>query len=166
MTTRLGSAITAKVIHRITGAGGLNAGLAALTHGEAAIAPPIDVSQVRAQNVTAEMAERGGGIKYPSMNVYCESIANQLKEKFRTFSGKAQMAIEVRYSQDRLDGLQDKLELYADGAMRVLNASRGDWGDGMFYGGEYEASFGPVKQGGKNFIQTAKITFEIGVSRN
>jgi hypothetical protein len=34
----------------------------------------------------------------------------------------------------------------------------------MFYAGGYEASFGPVKQGGKNFIQVAKVTFEIGVS--
>ena len=64
------------------------------------------------------------------------------------------------------EGLQDKLELYVDGTMRMLNASRGDWGDGMFYGGEYAVAFGPVKQGGKNFMQTAKITFEIGVSRN
>ena len=30
--------------------------------------------------------------------------------------------------------------------------------------GGYEASFGAVKQGGKNFIQAAKVTFEIGVS--
>ena len=74
------------------------------------------------------------------------------------------MAIEVRHSQDRLDGLQDALELYADAVTQVLDANRGDWGDGMFYGGEYEVAFGAVKQGGKNFIQVAKVTFEIGVS--
>ena len=50
--------------------------------------------------------------------------------------------------------------------MQLLNGSRGDWGDGMYYTGEYEVAFGPVKQGGKNFMQVAKVTFEIGVSRN
>ena len=32
--------------------------------------------------------------------------------------------------------------------------------------GTYEVSFGPVKTGGRNFLQIAKVTFEIGVSRN
>jgi hypothetical protein len=166
MTSKIGSAATSKVVQRITGPSGLNSGLAALTQGGPELAASLDAAQVRVQNVPAEMAERSGGVKYPSVNVYCETIANQLREKFRTFSGRVQMAIELRHSQDRLEGLQDTLEVYVDGAMRMLNKSRGDWGDGMFYGGEYEVSFGPVKQGGKNFIQTAKITFEIGVSRN
>jgi hypothetical protein len=36
----------------------------------------------------------------------------------------------------------------------------------MFYSGGYEVVFGPVKRGGRNFLQAAKITFEIGVSKN
>ena len=36
----------------------------------------------------------------------------------------------------------------------------------MFFGGEFEAQFGAVKQGGRNFIQVAKIVFQIGVSRD
>jgi hypothetical protein len=165
MTTGIGSAITTKVVNRITGPAGLNAGLAAITQGS--VDPMlVDAAQVRAQNVAADMAERGGAVKYPNVCVYCEGLANELREKFRSFSGKAQMAIEVRHSQDRLEGLEQRLEVFVDGAMRMLNESRGDWGDGMFYGGKYQVSFSTVKQGGKNFMQTAKITFEIGVSRN
>jgi hypothetical protein len=48
--------------------------------------------------------------------------------------------------------------------MGALDVSSGDWGGGMYFAGGYQVAFGPVKQGGKNFIQTAKITFEIGVS--
>jgi hypothetical protein len=166
MTIGIGSAITGKVVNRITGPAGLNAGLAALMQSGADIAQLVDAAQVRAQNVAADMAERSGTVKYPSVNVYCEALVNDLREKFRSFSGKAQMAIEVRYSQDRLEGLEQRLELYVDGAMRMLNESRGDWGEGMFFGGKYQVAFSPVKQGGKNFMQTAKITFEIGVSRN
>src|ERR1035438_9248631 len=29
----------------------------------------------------------------------------------------------------------------ADPTMQMLNGSRGDWGDGMFYGGGYEVAF-------------------------
>ena len=148
MPQKIGSAVTEKVVRRLAGATAL------------------DGASTVTLNVPAEMAEKSDLVKYPSLNVYCEGIANELHEKFRSFSGKVHMAIEVRYSQDRLEGLQDQLELYLDGAMGVLHACRGDWADGMFYGGEYEVSIGPVKKGGKNFIQTAKITFEIGVSRN
>ena len=50
--------------------------------------------------------------------------------------------------------------------MQVLNANRGDWGSGMFYCGEYQTAFSAVKHGGKNFLQVAKITFDIGVNRS
>jgi hypothetical protein len=166
MTGTIGSAVTVKVIQRITGPSGVNSGLAALTQGDTAPASPLDTPQVRSQNVAADVAERSTTVQYPAVNVYCEKIVNSLQEKFRTFSGSVQMAMELRHSQDRLDGLQDALELYTDALMQVLNGGRGDWGDGMFYGGAYEVSFGPVKKGGKNFIQVAKVTFEIGVSRS
>ena len=166
MIKNLGSAATVKVVHRLVGPGGVNANLGELTQSERDLAGMIENSQVRAQNAAADIAERILGAKYPAVNVYCEKIVNSLCEKFRAFSGKAQMAIEIRQSQDRLEGLQDRLELYVDAIMQLLNGSRGDWGDGMFYTGEYEVTLGPVKQGGKNFMQVAKVTFEIGVSRD
>jgi hypothetical protein len=116
--------------------------------------------------VAAQIAEHALGVKYPAVNVNCDKIVNDLRQKFQTFSGHVQMAIEVRHSQDRLEGMEDNLELYVDAAMQMLDGSRGDWGDGMFYGGGYAVAFGAVKQGGKNFMQVAKVTFEIGVNRN
>ena len=115
MTAKIGGAATAKVIGRLTGSAGMNSSIAALTEGNAMVSA-LNVAQVRAQNVAADLAERSGSIKYPAVHVYCEKIANQLTEKFRSFSGKVHMAIEVRHSQDRLEGLQDALELYADAA--------------------------------------------------
>jgi hypothetical protein len=165
MTAKIGGAATAKVIQRLTGPAGVNSSLAELTEGDVP-AGLLDSAQVRPQNVAAELAERAGNIKYPAVHVYCEKVINDLREKFRSFSGRLQMAIEVRHSQDRLEGLQDTVELYADAVTRVLNEGRGDWADGMFYGGGYEVSFGAVKSGGKHFIQVAKVTFEIGVSRS
>lgn len=166
MTSKIGSAATAKVMERITGPSGLNVGLGALTQGSAAFAGLVDASQVRSQNAAAQIAERALGVKYPAVNVNCDKIVNDLRQKFQTFSGHVQMAIEVQHSQDRLEGMEDNLELYVDAAMQMLDASRGDWADGMYYAGGYEVVFGPVKQGGKNFIQVAKVTFQIGVNRN
>jgi len=37
--------------------------------------------------VALELVERATAVHYPAVNVYCEKIANQLVEKFRTFSG-------------------------------------------------------------------------------
>jgi hypothetical protein len=163
MTQQIGSAASGMVIQRLMGQTGVNSNLAALTEG-LRLPALFAAGQIRTGNIAADMADRSNTMQYPAVNVYCEKIVNSQVEKFRTFSGTLQMAIDLRYSEDRLDNVQSKLETYADAAMGVLGASSGDWGGGMFYGGGYQVTFGPLKQGGKNFIQTAKITFEIGVS--
>ncbi len=166
MTGNIGKAAAAKVAARMKGSKGVNAAIAALTQSDWNVAELVEAPQIRTQNAAAELAERGGALQYPTMDIYCDKIVNNLREKFRSFSGSLQMAIEIRHSQDRLEGTQEKLELYADAAAQALDAARGDWGDGMFYAGGYEIAFGPVKRGGRNFIQPAKIIFEIGVSRD
>jgi hypothetical protein len=165
MASRLGSAAVAKIVDRMNGRAGVNANLGALAAADFIAPAVLDAAQIRTGNVAAETAERSSLLKYPAMNVYCEKLVNSLDEKFRSFSGKAQMCVELRHSQDRIEGLQDALETYADAARQVLEGSRGDWGDGMFYAGGYEVTFGAVKHGGRNFVQAAKITFELGVSR-
>src|SRR5207248_11318130 len=80
MTARIGSAVAAKVMGRITA--------------DRELASLFSVGHVRSQNVPADMAERGS-VKYPAVNVYCEQIVNQLTEKFRTFSGTVHMAVGV-----------------------------------------------------------------------
>ncbi len=126
--------------------------------------PLIDASQVLGQNVAPEIVEKSVGVKYPTVYVYCSGLSNQLKEKFRTFSGKAHMAVEVRVSHDRLEGVTENMQLYSAAVTEVLDSQRGDWGGGMFYTGGYTVEFQPIKQGGKNFLQTAKIAFDVEMS--
>jgi len=165
MATTIGSLITGQVIQLLTGASGVNSYLGTL-QGIVQPLAQLNSAQVRAQNVAPDIADQSTTMLFPAVNVYCEKIVNSLAEKFRSFSGSAQTTVELRHSQDRLDGLQETLENYVDAVMQVLNANRGDWGNGMFYCGEYQVAFGAVKHGGKNFQQVAKITFEIGVSRS
>jgi hypothetical protein len=160
----VGSTVTAQVVALLSAPQGLNACVSTLAQAENATLPPVAQNQILAQNVAVELAERTTDVQYPAVSVYCEKIVNQLKEKFRNFSGKAMMTIEVRVSQDKLQGIESQLQTYVDAVTQVLDQNRGDWGEGMYYAGCYEAALGPVRHGGKNFIQVGKVTFDVGVS--
>jgi hypothetical protein len=160
MTAGIGSAATRKVMERLAGPTGDGLTVGALTDAGSE-GPPL-----RAQNAAAELVERSTTVKYPLVSVYCEKVINDMREKFRSFAGSVEMAIEVRHSQDRLEGMEESLEAQTDAVTKALSASRGDWGDGMFYAGGYEVTFGRMARGGRNFTQAAKVTFEIGVSRS
>jgi hypothetical protein len=114
--------------------------------------------------VAQKLVERAVDMKYPSLLLYCDKFTNDLREKFRTFSGKAHLTIEVRMSQDRIEGVTKLLLAYVETVTRILDQNRGDWGSGMFYTGGYNVGFGQMENGGRNFIQTGKITFEVSVS--
>jgi len=160
----VGSTVTTQVLGLLSMPQGLNACVATLAQALNTTATPLAGSQLLAQNVPIDLSERSTDVTYPAVSVYCDKIVNQLKEKFRVFSGIAVMTIEVRVSQDRLEGIEAQSQMYLDAATQVLDQNRGDWGEGMFYAGGYEAAFGPVKHGGRNFIQVAKVTFDVGVS--
>lgn len=161
MIGRIASTATSKTVSRLSGTAGVGAALASLAPTE----PPFS-GQISAQNIATDLAERTGAVRYPAVQVYCEKVVNGLKEKFRQFSGYAQMAVEVRHSQDRVDGLEGRVQLFVDAVLEALTTQKGDWGDGTSFLGGYEVAFGPVKHGGRNFLQTAKITFELEIGRN
>jgi hypothetical protein len=144
--------------------GGVPETVTALAAQQSMALPVVTPQQVIAQNAAPELSERSTITKYPIVCVYCSKISNLLREKFRTFSGNAEMVIESRVSQDRLDDIGTNSQLYVDAITQVLDSNRGDWGDGVYYGGGYEVSFGGVKQGGLNFIQIAKVSFVVEIS--
>ena len=74
------------------------------------------------------------------------------------------MAVDVRVSQDRLENIEAVLHRYVDGITLVLDNNRGDWGNGIYYTGGYDINFQAIKHGGKNFLQSAKVTFAVNVS--
>lgn len=161
---QIGTLATNKLMGILLTTGGVPETVAALSAEQSTPLPKIAAEQVIAQNVVPDLLEKSTGTKYPVVCIYCNKISNVLREKFRTFSGDAEMVIEARISQDRLDGLGSNVQLYTDAITQVLDSNRGDWGDGVFYGGGYEVTFGGVKQGGLNFIQIAKVSFTIDIS--
>jgi hypothetical protein len=155
---------TQKVVGVLAAGSGLGAALEALNVQQGLTLPRITAQQIIAQNVTPEVSDLSTVDNYPLVYVYCTKVINQLREKFRIFSGEAQMVVEARVSQDRLDLIETTLQAYMDAITQVLDNSRGDWGDGMFFDGGYAVTFGGVKHGGRNFLQIAKVAFVLEIS--
>ena len=155
---------TQKVLGVLAAGSGLAAALEALNIQQGLTLPQIGPQQIIAQNVTPEVSDLSTVDNYPLVYVYCTKVINQLREKFRLFSGEAQMVVEARVSQDRLDLIETNLQAYMDAITQVLDNSRGDWGDGVSFAGEYEVTFGGVKHGGRNFLQIAKVSFVLEIS--
>jgi hypothetical protein len=155
---------TLRLVQLLAAPSGLNTNIAALAQAESVTLAMIPVKHLFTDNVSSDIAEKSIGSKYTSVYVYCEKIVNTLKEKFRSFSGTIEMAIEVRVSQDRLEGIDRIAQLYTDAVTQTLNQNRGDWGQGLFYTGTFEISFGIVKHGGSNFLKTAKVSLEVDAS--
>jgi len=143
---------------------GLGPAVATLAEESGMELTPIPASHVANQNVSFELNERAQAVKYPAVYVYADRIRNLLIEKFRTFSGKVRTVAEVRVSQDRIEGLEERLRLYVEAITHVLDANRGNWGEGAFFTGGYEVRIEPVRHGGRNFLQTAKVEIEVDVS--
>lgn len=126
---------------------------------------PIPVDNVVASNASADVMQKSSHAGFPRICVYCERLRNLQLEKFRTFSGRVELAIEVRISQDRLEGLEERSLLYVEAIISVLEAVVGDWGRGMVYGGGYDVNYGAVKLGGRHYIQVSKISLSVDASR-
>jgi len=160
-----GSVATRKVVELLSSReAGLGLAVAQLAEESGVVLAALPLAHVMNQNVAFDLAEKSQAVKYPVVHVYADRIRNELKEKFRTFSGKVRTVAEVRVSHDRIEGIEERLRLYVDAVTRVLDQNRGGWGEGAFFGGQYEVTIEPVKHGGKNFLQVAKVVFEVDLS--
>ena len=157
--------LTSTVIAKLTSSGdGVNIRIGAIQNGGSSFAVA-GIRCVAALNASVDVTEKAGHAQYPALLVYCDKISNSLKEKFRQFSGRAHLVVEVRHSQDRLDGLEHGTQMVVDAVCALLDDSRGDWGSGSFYAGGYDVSYEPIARGGKNFLQRAKVGFDVEVSK-
>ena len=156
--------VTGEVAKRLQSEAGLPFAVSAISERDNISLGELGADQVVSRNVAPDIAEKSFNIRYPAFYVYCERIVNDLAEKFRTFSGAAAMCVEVRVSHDRMDDIERRLQSYVEAVTDVLDANRGTWPNGMYYGGKYEVAFGALKHGGKNFLQAAKVRFDVNIS--
>ena len=161
----LSGALTSIVVSMLTStADGVNVRIGAMEQADSSL-QSAGLQTIVALNASVEISEKTGYVQYPALLVYCDKLSNTLKEKFRQFSGKAHAVVEVRYSQDNLNGIESSTEVYVDAVCALLDDSRGDWGSGLFYTGGYDVSYEAVGRGGLNFLQRAKVGFDVEVSK-
>src|SRR5947209_17782256 len=79
---------TSKLMGILTGIEGVPAAVAALSQAQNLSLAAVSAAQIIAQNVAPDLSERSTVSSYPLVYVYCSKVINQLREKFRTFSGE------------------------------------------------------------------------------
>ena len=109
--------------------------------------------------------EKAAPLRYPAATVYLQKIKNNQTERFRLFSGTGTLVIEIRVSGDRAEELEATLNSYVQATCQVLESSRGAWTEVGTYAGGYEVKFQPLRPGGRQFIKSAQIEFEIQINR-
>lgn len=155
--------LTREVRSRLDSAGGLGYHLAQVSAATGLELKQWDGFIVAEQNIGPELSEKTLTGTYPSLFIYVENLSNQRKEKFRTFSGKGTVVIELRVSSDRADTLQQESEAYVEAVTNVLDNHTGYWGNGLYYDGQYDITIGPIKRGGKNYLQITKIKLTVDI---
>jgi len=161
----LSGTLTAQVVNKLKAtADGVNARIGAIEQPDKSLSAA-GIRSIVVLNAGVEITEKSGHAHYPALLIYCDKLSNSLKEKFRRFSGKAHVVIEVRHSEDRIESLDAGTQVYVDAVCALLDDSRGDWSGGAFYSGGYDVSYEPIARGGKNFLQRAKVGFDVEISR-
>ena len=161
----IGNTVTASVLAVLTAPGTMDLKVNELARVQGARGE-IARTSIVVLNGGPELVERTAHARYPALHIYCDRLTNSLKEKFRVFSGTAHVTVEVRYSQDRLEGMDGGLQAFTDAVCQLLDLARGDWKQGTYYAGGYDVAFATVKAAGQGFLQVAKIGFEVEVSRS
>ena len=161
---RVSAAVVSALAGFLTGDNGLPGRIGKLVQSGELAVPTMSDNDILQRHVPSEAAEKGLDVRYPSVHIYCEEVANELREKFRKFSGTADLVLDVRVSHEHIERLQGVLEAYVESATDILDERRGSWGAGMFYTGGYKIQFGPVKRGGRNFLQSAKVQLTVQIS--
>lgn len=112
-----------------------------------------------------EYVEQAWGGRYPAVNLYCEKVRSRPTERLRRFSSEVQAGIEVRVSQDRLEGITEKLHYYCDAVRDVTERRAGCIGPGLYLSGETTVQIDPVKKGGSHFLQAGRVVCTVIVNR-
>jgi len=144
-----------------SGPGGINDQLAALS-----LTPALaTVGSILKLSASVDVYEKTCNVRYPAATICCERLKNSQTEKFRMLSGSALLVVEIRVSGAVAEELESNLNSYVEAACRVLDASRGPWSEIGTYTGTYDVKFQSLRPGGKQFVKSARIEFDIQVSR-
>ena len=127
--------------------------------------PPINSVNVVLSSASPDLADKSIQLTYPRVCLYSDRIKNTQAEKFRSFSGTVAVVAELWASANMVQQTDQWIHFYIEAVTDILRTNIGDWGDGVFYSGVYDVQFTSPKAGGIGFVQSAKVTCTLNVSR-
>ena len=128
--------------------------------------PAINPLNIVLSSAAPDLGDRNMQLTYPRICLYSERVKNTQAEKFRAFSGTVAVIAEVWASGNLVQQGDQWIHFYVEALTSLLRNNIGDWSDGVFFSGVYDVLFAPPKAGGFGFVQSAKITCTLNVSRS
>ena len=158
--------MTATVVSMLTSTtGGVNVRVGAMEQADSSLRPA-GIRTIVALNASVDISEKTGYVQYPALLVYCDKLSNTLKEKFREFSGKAHAGRGSTAIAGHARRGLNRASRFMWMPFARCSTIRGAIGaPGSFYAGGYDVSYEPVGRGGSNFLQRAKVGFDVEVSK-
>jgi hypothetical protein len=128
--------------------------------------PVIPSAQVTLSSASPDTADLKLQLTYPRICLYSSGLKNTQAEKFRSFSGSVSVTAEIWASGNLASDTDQWIHFYVEGVTQILNQNIGDWGDGLFFSGAYDVQLQAPKAGGFGYVESAKVTCSLNVSRN
>ena len=130
------------------------------------IVPLITTAQVVLSSTVPDLGDKDLQLTYPRVCLYTATVKNTQIEKFRSLSGTIVVIAEIWASGDLLDETDRWIHYYVEAVTNVLRANIGDWGNGVFFSGAYDVQLQSPKVGGRGYVESAKVSAVLNVSRN
>ena len=128
--------------------------------------PIITASQIVLSSTVPAMGDEDLQLTYPRICLYTAGVKNTQVEKFRSLSGTVSVVAEVWASGDLLSQTDQWIHYYVEAMTNILRQNIGDWGDGLFFSGEYDVQLQGPRVGGLGYVELATVTCVLNVSRN
>jgi hypothetical protein len=128
--------------------------------------PTITSAGVVLSSASADIADKDVQLTYPRICLYSTALKNTQIEKFRSLSGTVSVMAELWASASLLQDTDQWIHFYVEAMTDILRQSIGDWGDGIFFSGAYDVQLQPPRVGGFGYVELAKVTCVLNVSRN
>jgi hypothetical protein len=142
-------------------ANGVNSKLAEISARDMVHLPSLTKESVRTQRIAAKLADENSPTTYPAVYVFSDRLDNDMAAKFRRFSGRVFVGIDVRVTNERFEGIGDELNRYVEAVGSVLADRHGKWTDEIAFAGGFRVKYRDIELGGRNFIQSAQIEVQL-----
>lgn len=128
--------------------------------------PLITSTQVILSSANPKIDDLNLQLSYPRICLYSGGLKNTLIEKFRSLSGTVSVVAEIWASANLVNQTDQWIHFYVEAMTNILRQNIGDLGDGFSFSGVYDVQFEAPVAGGLGFVQSAKVTSSLDVSRN